>query len=576
MAHSFDRLKELNLSRDEVNRIGEALKKEEFRKLLADYVEEIQDPKNRQLYEDEVCQIEKERGQDVTFLHPSPGYVIKTSVNGSQKGFINICSNSNINKPSSTPTTKEGTRGLQWSLPHSLSPPHEDLDNKGVRCQVFDVLFHPDALHLAYKNAGFRSLLNNTAVEAVESNFNVELDKKNLKFPKLNYKGMKRACIMRTTSKVQPLEKTPEEQEMYNKLFADIDAQRSANSFKSSSPKKTRSRKNSNGDSSSYTTPKYVIKHRSHIDIQEFRESKDAKINAAIPKELIVEVDLPLLKSSSDMNLDVTEKTVQVTSENPAKYKLNLTLPYQVNELNGNAKFDKDMKKLTITLPVKQKLTLQSLKFDDSGVESSVDSDTHSPTSPESDDDYIQEHENVIKPSETLVNTLRTNKSDDFLDASDLYILPEYKCNVFDNTVVFTFNVKNVDEKTVQKRLYSSESFVKLKFTSISPSFYPSCYSFYVKLPSHKFIEDSVTVETWDNDVILQIPLIANETQFCSYYCGLNQDSLSEKFMEKPVIIKSLEKPEPVKESKEPSKQLDNKHDQGTQEALSMSPVVMN
>lgn len=62
----------VDISRDEVNRIGEALKHEEFRKMFVEYCEEITDPENRKLYEKEITQLEKERGIDVQFINPEP------------------------------------------------------------------------------------------------------------------------------------------------------------------------------------------------------------------------------------------------------------------------------------------------------------------------------------------------------------------------------------------------------------------------------------------------------------------------------------------------------------------------
>lgn len=56
------KLEDLNVTQDELNSIGEALKKEEFRKLLCDYVQEIQNPENRKLYEEELTELEKQRG----------------------------------------------------------------------------------------------------------------------------------------------------------------------------------------------------------------------------------------------------------------------------------------------------------------------------------------------------------------------------------------------------------------------------------------------------------------------------------------------------------------------------------
>ncbi len=35
-----------------------------------EYAKEISDPVNRQRYEEEITQMERERGQDVKFLHP--------------------------------------------------------------------------------------------------------------------------------------------------------------------------------------------------------------------------------------------------------------------------------------------------------------------------------------------------------------------------------------------------------------------------------------------------------------------------------------------------------------------------
>jgi dynein assembly factor 2 len=90
---------ELNMTRDELDRFTEAMKKEEFRKLLVEYAEELSDPKNREQYEKEIAQLEEERGMNVTFIHPEKGFCLKTTQNGELKCFINICKNENIEKP---------------------------------------------------------------------------------------------------------------------------------------------------------------------------------------------------------------------------------------------------------------------------------------------------------------------------------------------------------------------------------------------------------------------------------------------------------------------------------------------
>lgn len=97
---------ELNMTKDELDRFSEAMKKEEFRKLLVEYAEELADPKNREQYEKEISQLEEDRGMNVTFIHPEKGFCLKTTQNGDSKCFINICKNDNIDKPSSQHDTQ--------------------------------------------------------------------------------------------------------------------------------------------------------------------------------------------------------------------------------------------------------------------------------------------------------------------------------------------------------------------------------------------------------------------------------------------------------------------------------------
>ena len=110
----------------ELDAIGQAMKDEGFRKLLAEYAEEISNPENRkvscalpnrrrlaqcissstfalkhtrthtfvlgQRYEEELRQMEAMQGNDVQFINPEPGFVVKTKLAKSgMKVFVNIC-----------------------------------------------------------------------------------------------------------------------------------------------------------------------------------------------------------------------------------------------------------------------------------------------------------------------------------------------------------------------------------------------------------------------------------------------------------------------------------------------------
>ena len=143
----------LDLTHEEVEKIGKALKNPEFRNLLTDYCEELNDPAPvyRQRYQQEVIELEKQRGFNVTFIDPEPGYVIKTvSSFDDRKVFINVCSNQLIGDsrlmPHAVHTSSHGN--MLWSVPHSLTPPRTDFDKSKQKCIVFDIVYHPNTLQL--------------------------------------------------------------------------------------------------------------------------------------------------------------------------------------------------------------------------------------------------------------------------------------------------------------------------------------------------------------------------------------------------------------------------------------------
>ncbi|TNN80272.1 Protein kintoun [Liparis tanakae] len=98
------------------------------------------------------------------------------------------------------------------------------------------------------------------------------------------------------------------------------------------------------------TEPRYTVKYRSFVDLQDFRYARDSA-RSPRPKEIVVTVALPLLKAASDASLEVKEKQLLLTSEKPA-YRLELPLAYPVDEEGGEATFDKQRGRLTVTLSV--------------------------------------------------------------------------------------------------------------------------------------------------------------------------------------------------------------------------------
>nr|XP_003704223.1 PREDICTED: protein kintoun isoform X2 [Megachile rotundata] len=555
---------DLEVTKEELKNLTECLKKEEFRKLLIEYAEEVTDPENRKIYEKEITQLEKERGVDVTFVNPEPGYVIKTSVNGEKKCFLNISKSDIVARPTSQPSFEQGHRGLQWSIPYTLIPPRDDLDKKNVRCMVFDVVFHPDTLYLSSKNAQFREIVNNTAMDGVENNFKVKLDRKNVKFPKSSYKGMCHPTVIRKPSKEPPKEHLDIEPEIYQKLMSSYDRSREQHIKQTEEqprrpvPSTTyyKERLEEKQDmNSEYVTPKFSIKHQSDVELEDFSTNRNANMNATVPKRLIITIDLPLLKTATDASLDVQERFLNVKSEKPAKYLLELPLPYRVDADHGNAKFDPKYKKLVVTLPVIRSVVPVSDTREDSG----VDSDHSSPVPMLSeriskDDSFDQSHASnsiskLVEDCETVLaitkledtsekledssdTALRTNieDTDTFTDPSVKYSLPTFICNLYENQLTITINVKNVNPDSIRHKILQNNSGVHVLLTSIGAGFYPQHYSLCLKINENSVDPDSFTVDPWDNNVVFSVKL-ENVENLARYYVGETEEFMEEKYL---------------------------------------------
>lgn len=543
---------ENQLTREDLENIQDALKQKKFRDLLAGYCEEINDPANKALYQKEMTQLEKERGYDVTFINPTGGYVIKTSVAGDRKAFINICSSDTVGKPSYKVEVVDGKRGMNWQVPYSIIPPRDDYDRKKQRCVIYDVVFHSDTLRMAAVNKQFRELVNKTAFDALTKTYNIHLDNNNFRCPKSQYKGMCTPAVIRKEDpNYQPPGDEEDEQltpEMLEKLYPqqiyehpkpESEPERPEESSK---PVKVKQKPelHTHYAQNGYTKPKYVVKQQKNIDLQDFTYNRECKQYSAIPSHISVEIYLPLLSSTKDCLLDVEEKALRLTSEKPAKYKLDITLPYSVNDQSGTARFDKSKHMLIVTLPViKERLSNYNANINSLRVDSGVESEENSGS--QSDEDYSPS-KLVTELSSTLTEPCAESKPDNvvhdnsgtFLDPSLGYMLPTYTHNVLDDIVAFTFHVKNTEPDSVQVKNEGHEIYIK--FTSIGSGFVPVHYAALITFESDvKF--DNVSGEAWDNNVILQLELSGNVPQ--KFNIGLTKDSMSCEYFDVSQVKKT-------------------------------------
>lgn len=89
---------DFQFTKDELQNLNKAFKDENFLKLFQDYVQDVNSEESRKKYEEEITLLEKDRGYDVKFVHPTPCYVMKF-VSNEKKTFVNICKNANARKP---------------------------------------------------------------------------------------------------------------------------------------------------------------------------------------------------------------------------------------------------------------------------------------------------------------------------------------------------------------------------------------------------------------------------------------------------------------------------------------------
>uniref|UniRef100_A0A8D0KUZ7 Protein kintoun n=1 Tax=Strix occidentalis caurina TaxID=311401 RepID=A0A8D0KUZ7_STROC len=329
------RLEELELSAEETERLQRAFRDEQFRALFAEYAAELADPEQRRLYEEEVAALERERGVEVRFVHPTAGYVLRTSQAGSRRCYLNICSNPHVGLPQARPEPG----GHRWALPYSLAPGREELGRGGHRRWVYDVVFHPAALRLAARSARFRRLLSDTALEAVERHGAVQLDRANATVLRgTKYKGVPQAPVIRTPlpggAPPPPADSPPLPPFPFPPAAAPPPPPPTPAAARPCGP----------------TTPRWSIRHRSYVDLQDYRCCRDSA-PSLVPRELVVTVELPLLRSAAQAALEIRGRELRLDSQRPA-YRLRLRLPYDVDENGGRASFDKAQRQLLVTLPV--------------------------------------------------------------------------------------------------------------------------------------------------------------------------------------------------------------------------------
>lgn len=266
--------------------------------------------------------------------------------------------------------------------------------------------------------------------------------------------------------------------------------------------------------------------------------SKNSNHHSTIPKNLVIIIDLPLLRTSTEASLDVQERLLTVTSEKPAKYRLELPLSYRVDPDRGNAKFDSKKRKLTVTLPV-----IAEDKINDpidSGVESDHGSPSVEATADTESSDMSENRELITEIGEHCDSTGDTEDSvitdDAFLSSSIRYTLPQFTCNIYDNTLAITVHVKNVDANSIKHKFLMNKCGIHVVFSSIGAGFFPMYYALCFKIQDGAFEDETIGVEPWDNNIVFTTGL-RDIQDLESYHVGVDEEFMERKDLPNVVCL---------------------------------------
>jgi hypothetical protein len=258
-----------------------------------------------------------QQNTDQTFkkIRPESGFVLKTmNTQKNEKVFLNICKSNEINAPKDI-TEEELIKlienedsAFQFRIPMSLGEPHAELDNSGCSCMAYDICINPKFYTKIQESSTFMGFFMSISLEGLEEKYSIKLDK-NCKLLK-NKKFMGQIGEQHIKVKSKP-------------LIAEVDRAEKQPEKDESAAKK--------GE-----TPKYKI----------FREPMEGEAEF-----LVCEIELPKIVYANSIVLEIGEDRILLNTRS-GLYHLDIYLPYDLNQEECGAQFDKTSRILTVTIKV--------------------------------------------------------------------------------------------------------------------------------------------------------------------------------------------------------------------------------
>lgn len=271
-------------------------------------------------------------------------------------------------------------------------------------------------------------------------------------------------------------------------------------------------------DENGYTIPIYRIVHRGQFEMQDCSNELVQQVHSMRPRELIVEIDLPLCASSTNVDLDVCERSLKLHCDSP-KYSLDLSLPYPVRESDSHARFDKKQRKLLVTLAVIREQPTVIKIHSDVDMEEEMNEQ----------DEKKEEEEESSSPSSVSPSGITTTASNEESDTpmNTVYsVIPfEYKQGLAHLALVIY--VKNIDKQSL--KIENDGQHLTIRLSSLGSGCYPLQHQLCLDFPHPSVFEtnENSSIITFNDDNVLILFKKTSTTEPLTHFTsGVNREQM--------------------------------------------------
>ncbi|XP_045196240.2 PIH1 domain-containing protein 1-like isoform X2 [Mercenaria mercenaria] len=264
-----------------------------------------------------------------TQVRPVPGFCLKTKTDKNEKVFVNICMADNVPAPKDISDEElikllESDDPTGYRVPMSIGEPHAEIDKSGQGCTAYDVVVSPAFMEKMKTSELFKTFFLTVMMEGLENKYEMLLSREWVILKNRRFVGTLQEQSVRTQSKPVIMEM---DQSTSPSAGSQSQSQKSLIQEVSSSQEEMKSRGKE---------PDYRI-------VQEPAEGH--------PDFLVAEINLPQVKVSSSINLDLGEDRILVQTRSNIYY-LDIYLPFYIVQTECGAQFNRKTRILTITMPV--------------------------------------------------------------------------------------------------------------------------------------------------------------------------------------------------------------------------------